>query len=169
MGIRHKAILAVGAAVLAATSGSAAFAGAADVETDFKKFPVENIYRGKPKLPDFAGRDKTYRSLRTRITEGARSGANFAGKWAIVEIGCGAGCLSAFLVDISTGRVSTLPTSGEDYASLTLKYRLDSRLLIARYQSNDACLGETLVWNGTQFQRSAPKRLGPADACYAPI
>jgi hypothetical protein len=55
-------------------------------------YPVLSIYRGKVRLPDFKRRDKQFSLFRTRIIEGIRDGANFAGKYSVVQIGCGTGC-----------------------------------------------------------------------------
>lgn len=161
-----KKLLLAGAAALAMMCVTA-MAGAYDVE--FGKFPAE-IYRGRPHLPDFNGRDRQFKYMRTRITAAARNGAAFSGKYAVVDAGCGTGCHVVFVVDVSTGQVSSFPLGGEDNMYLSMKYRADSRLLIAQYQDqNDDCQQEAMIWTGSEFKRSGPKKVDAGIACQDPI
>ena len=68
------AVLTVVTLVLAG-SGVGAFAAG----VQFQEYPVDSIYRGKPHFPQFSERDKSYRMFRTRIVDGIKGGANFAG------------------------------------------------------------------------------------------
>jgi hypothetical protein len=88
--------------------------------------------------PDFKKRDKSARDYRTRIIEGMKVGPNFAGHFSIIEIGCGSSCRFAFVANNITGKVIDFPIGGEEYQSLDLKYKLNSRLIIASYQK-DTC------------------------------
>src|SRR5271157_5772624 len=65
----------------------------------FEDYPVSNVYVGKVRLPDFRGRDKKSSMFRTRIIEGMGDGANFAGKYNVIQIGCGTGCRSYPVAD----------------------------------------------------------------------
>lgn len=137
---------------------------------DFSRFPADSRYTGKPKLPDFNGRDKTYRSMRSRITAGVHAGVNYAGKYVIIDVGCGTGCHAPFFVDASTGQVLNFPLGGEDNIYLSMKYRADSNLLIAQWQNdNDECVQEAMIWTGSEFKRSGPKKVDAGVACQAPI
>lgn len=124
-------------------------------------------YRGPINFPDFRGRDRSHAMYRSRIMAGAKAGANFAGHLTLVTIGCGAGCVFVPVVDVQTGRVFDFPLGGEDQMSLDLKYQLGSRLIAARYISNERCKSEELVWTGSAFQRGAVKDLGEQEACWA--
>lgn len=124
-------------------------------------------YRGPISLPDFRGRDRHHAMYRTRLIAGAKAGANFAGHLALVPIGCGAGCAFVPVVDVQTGRVFDSPLGGEDQMSLDLKYQVDSRLIAARYISNERCKIEEIVWTGSAFQRGTVKDLGEQEVCWA--
>ncbi len=75
-----------------------------------RNFPPRRLTRSgrfkrKVILPNFAGRDQKFRSYRTRIRDGMASGPGFAGKMAVVQIGCGTGCSFVLTADTSTGQV----------------------------------------------------------------
>jgi hypothetical protein len=157
-----------GTVLLLVTATTAAAFGS---DMSFQKYPAGAVYRGQLHYPQFSGRDKTYRMYSTRLREGMKRGANFAGKYAIVEVGCGAGCRFPLLIDISTGNVSELPIGGEDFPMLETKYQTDSRLLVAQWQDEktESCMQEQLVWNGASFDQSAPENIGGyKDACSQP-
>ncbi|MGO3742816.1 hypothetical protein [Kerstersia sp.] len=127
--------------------------------------PQESVYQGAIRLPDFAGRDRAYADYRTRITNAMRAGPNFAGHYAIVEIGCGTSCRFAFLGDVATGQVFSFPYGGEDYYSLHLDYHVNSRTIAMSWVDGDECLRNSLEWNGRQFLAGNPAVAGPAEAC----
>jgi len=124
-------------------------------------------YRGPISYPDFRGRDRQHASYRTRILAGAKAGPNFAGHLALVTIGCGSSCVFVPVVDVQTGRVFDSPLGGEDMLSLDLKYQVDSRMIAARYISNERCKFEEIVWTGSAFQRGAVRDLGDREVCWA--
>ncbi|MGU3326097.1 hypothetical protein ACLBXB_04090 [Methylobacterium mesophilicum] len=132
---------------------------------DFAAYAVAP-YRGPIGLPDFRGRDRQHASYRTRILAGAKAGPNFAGHLALVPIGCGSSCVFVPVVDVQTGRVLDSPLGGEDMLSLDMKYQIDSRLIAARYISNERCKFEEIVWTGATFQRGTVRDLGDREACY---
>jgi hypothetical protein len=123
-------------------------------------------YRGPVQLPDFRGRDREHANFRTRILAGAKGGPNFAGHFAMVEIGCGSSCRFVPVVDVQTGRVITFPLGGEDYYSLDLKYRVDSKLVSAHWVADERCKREDIIWNGAAFTRGSIIDIGSSDACY---
>lgn len=123
-------------------------------------------YYGQVSYPNFRGRDREYATFRTRILAGTKPGPNFAGYLAMIEIGCGSSCRFVYVVDVRSGQVSSFPIGGEDYYSLDLKYRVDSRLVSARWVANERCKREDIIWDGTSFQRGSITDLGLSDICY---
>ena len=122
------------------------------------------LYRGRIAAPNFQ-RAPQYRQFRTRIVEGART-VNFAGRYALVRFGCGAGCTSNVVVDVSSGRIIDFPLGGEDNYHLDLNFRADSRLVRARWETqgaDEACIHQALVFNGRTFRRLPARR--QAGAC----
>jgi hypothetical protein len=113
--------------------------------TDFSDYAVP-AYRGPIAQPRFRGSGAKYSIFRTRIRLGAKA-VNFAGHFAIMRIGCGAGCTINFLVDLKTGRISDFPLGGEDHYALVLSFRPDSRLIKARWEdaAGPACIAQFLV------------------------
>jgi hypothetical protein len=75
----------------------------------FEEYPAREVFSGPLTQPVFA--DAHQRSYRTRILEGAKQGANFAGHYAAVSFGCGSNCGMMFLVDLKTGSVHKPPLS----------------------------------------------------------
>lgn len=117
----------------------------------FQDYKVATIYQGKPatavlRTPD----DRRYR---TRIREGAGKGANFAGHYAVVMLGCGTQCASFLIVDVQNGRV--FARAQKEYTCEPY-YQLDSRLLVT-----DVCTGPPTAtgctrafweWTGLEFR-----------------
>jgi len=71
--------------------------------------PTDRVFQGQVRLPDFAGRDRKYASFRTRIREGMSTGPDFAGHYAIIQLGCGTGCSFVLVGDVATGQVYDFP------------------------------------------------------------
>ncbi len=92
---------------------------------DFEQFTVSTIYEADQYEVDFSTRPEA-ETFRTRITETAEKGVNFAGRYAYAEWGCGTNCGAGAIVDVETGEIveyGLMNTHGVDY-------REDSRLLI---------------------------------------
>ena len=109
-------------------------------------------YAGTKHYPDFAGAQRAFRNYRTALREGVDEGPNFAGRFALVLIGCGTNCRKAYLVDVSSGETVQLSFAGRPTPfNLDLFFRSDSALLNARWrtdpQSQDPgrCIHETYV------------------------
>jgi hypothetical protein len=122
--------------------------GAVSLKDSFSKYPSKQILSRLPVLPDFKGRDKSYRRYRTRIRSGIEEGANFGGHYSIVEIGCGTSCRFAFVVDLRTGEVGSFPYGGEEQWQMKLIYSYDSRFLRVRWKGdwdNTMCTEKDLL------------------------
>ncbi|MGH6804866.1 MAG: tetratricopeptide repeat protein [Methyloceanibacter sp.] len=137
-------------------------------EPRFDDFQVREIYKGRTHFPDFKGRDSEFADFRTRISNGLKEGPNFAGHYSIIVVGCGTGCRVVYIADNRTGKVFDFPRGGEDNQMLELKFRVDSRLLIARWASydKDECLVEFFEWDGSQATVIGKKTLGKKEACW---
>jgi hypothetical protein len=70
----------------------------------FDRYPVSEVYRGPARMPDFQGRDRDAKDYRTRIRNGIKEGANFAGRYKVIQFGCGTGCAFVYVADVSTGK-----------------------------------------------------------------
>lgn len=122
----------------------------------FEDYAVEDVYRGRPAPVDLASAEYG-RTFRTMLREGARSGPNFAGRYTIVEWGCGTGCQIVVVVDARTGRLSRQSLN----TASGVEYRLNSALLIADppdpanpWPPGCASCGTTAayVWKGDRFE-----------------
>ena len=121
-------------------------------ELRFEAFPAAAPHHGPPRMPDFARRDRAFAMFRTRITDGMRKGVNFDGRYALVQFGCGTGCVSVDVADLATGRVYRFPLGGEKYERLDLQFRPDSALIVARWWDAEKrqCLRRHLEWKGAE-------------------
>lgn len=121
----------------------------------FNQFPVAAIYRGPAAMPDFDGRDRQFRDFRTRIRDGISQGINFAGRYAVIQFGCGTECSFVLVADVSTGQVYDFPHGGEHDPMLSLDYRPSSNLISATWvpdiQKMDHCLREMYVFDQGRF------------------
>ena len=122
---------------------------AANADQPFDKFLVGEVYRGPPVVPDFQGRDRDFKNYRTRIRNGIKEGPNFAGRYKVIQFGCGTGCTVVIVADVSTGRVYSFPHGGEYDQELRLEYRISSNLIRAWWVPNpentDRCLQEDFL------------------------
>lgn len=148
---RIIAALALGLGTIAISSTSSAHA------QDF----VSREYQA----PDFAGRDKAYSYLRTRILEGMRQGANFNGHYTIVRIGCGSGCSNNLLVNRRTGQIHPIPFGGEEQQMLTFRHSVRSDMLTAIWTDYEECYSQQVRWNGSGFEVRSSPRVVPEDLC----
>jgi hypothetical protein len=163
---QHKKIKIAIAFVSFLFLGTNAFGAKLTLASDFVDFKVPKIYRGAVHQPNFRGRDRKYAEYRTRISNGLKGGVNFAGKYRLIEFGCGSGgCVMGFATDLTNGRVLPLPIGGEENLYLDLAYQPDSRLISARWVNSGRCLQQKFAITGTQFNASEVKDIGPEDAC----
>jgi hypothetical protein len=70
----------------------------------FEDFPAVEIFKGKPARVDLGSHPDAHR-FRTRLTQGAAKGPNFAGHFTVVMWHCGTSCQTMALVDAKTGPV----------------------------------------------------------------
>jgi len=132
----------------------------------FSTYPVA-VFQGPVVYPDFAGAQKPYAYLRTRLTAAVKGGVNFAGHFALVQFVCGLGCNNGFLVDVTNGQVTALPLGGLSNAGIEYASRPDSTLLQTIWRSdlltdangnpvnsdpNPTCVFENLLWQGGAFK-----------------
>jgi len=136
-----------------------------------EQYKAAQVFGGKAKMPQFKGRDKAYRQFRTQIRDGLADGVNFAGHYTVVQFGCGAGCVTGFIVDDSNGRVYDAPRGGEANMYLTLRYQKDSRLIVAQWADNakNACNLEFLEWDEGETKVLSSRKVGGTDDCFKDI
>ena len=137
----------------------------------FETFAVSPVYEGKTHLPDFSGRDKKYRDYRTRIRDGLKEGPNFAGRFSVVQFGCGTGCSFVYVANNESGEVFEFPRGGENNIYLQLSFTVGSRLLIAQWGDfdTDTCNVEYFEWTGRTAKLLETKKIGSLDACHKDI
>ncbi len=156
-----KAVKAVAVALLACVLPTAAQQRGQKISLPrFEDYPVHDLFRGAPVAPKIV--TPLEHLYRTRIREGVKkgwgvdregkedvAGPNFAGRYIIVQWGCGSPCMKMVVVDASTGEVFPPPISagsrGNQAFTLRLsitgdsapwppkiEFHLSSRLLIAK-------------------------------------
>jgi hypothetical protein len=125
----------------------------------FADYPAKGKFKGK--VAPAKIRTKEARTFRTRITEGAKEGPNFAGHYTITTWGCGSSCVGFAIVDANTGKVymppfyvSTGHRLGETLQNRDLiEYRLDSRLLIVTGSRNETDQGQYFyTWENNRLK-----------------
>lgn len=129
----------------------------------FSDFAVDTVFTGSSRQPDFDGEQAGYRNFRTRISNGAAAGPNFAGHFAIIVIGCGTSCRFAFVVDVESGTVQDFPYGGEEHYGMSLIYVVESRLVRVKWLSDwedMTCIEQDMVFEEGDWQviaeRSTP-------------
>jgi len=140
----------------------------------FEQYRVDEVFKGKLMEPRLA---KPFaRNFATAIREGAARGPNFAGRFAIVQWGCGSECVQMAVVNEKSGAVyrgpyATLATSTrliwhgsgpEADRFEPVSFRLDSRLLIVRgcpEENERNCAIFFYEWDGKKF--TLRRRLQP--------
>ncbi len=87
---------------------------------------VDDIFSGEPHQVLFSHTFSEAYTYRTRIRSDVQGGANFAGHYRVVSIGCGTNCAKHAVVDMKTGAIIAfgLPTA------MGASFNVNSRLLI---------------------------------------
>jgi clan AA aspartic protease (TIGR02281 family) len=136
----------------------------------FDRFSVTEVYRGPSTMPDFEERDRKFKDFRTRIRNGIKEGPNFAGRYKVIQFGCGTGCSFVVVADVSTGRVYSFPHGGEYDQGLQLEYRVSSNLIRARWvpslENMDRCLQEDFLLKDGHFLSLGRSGLAACQAGY---
>jgi hypothetical protein len=136
----------------------------------FERFSVGEGYRGPPAMPDFGGRDREFKDFRTRIRNGIKEGINFAGRYKVIQFGCGTGCSFVVVADVSTGRVYRFPHGGEYDQMLQLEYRVSSNLIrawwVPNLENTDRCLQEDFLLKNDNFVSLGRSELATCRAGY---
>ena len=96
----------------------------------FQDYPAA-VATGPLVSPNFDGTTNRYNKYRTAIKLAVNAGPNFAGHFAIVEIGCGTSCTIPFIVDLSNGEISEFPLEIGIIPDITYAYQKESSLLVA--------------------------------------
>ncbi len=135
------------------------------------QFPAFRIYDGPRNLPDFTDRDAAFSKFRTRITDGMARGPTFAGEYSVIQFGCGTGCSIVFVGDNRTGEVFNTPIGGENNLYLTLKYQLDSKLLISQWADIDTnkCYIQFFSFDDGEWTELLKREVGSLNACNREI
>jgi hypothetical protein len=99
------------ASISCALSITSAASRAADQSPKFRDFPAE-VFRGQKPPLKLSGNDLDYR---TRYRALHRLPPNFAGHYAVSEVGCGTFCTFLLTIDLKTGKSAWLKVpSGEE-------------------------------------------------------
>jgi hypothetical protein len=132
----------------------------------FEQFPATEKFSGKSAAPVLKTADD--RKFRTRLSEAAARGPNFAGVLTIGTWGCGSSCLQLAAIDARTGEIyHGLPDyiafgtpmkfadGAEAYSDKfePVSYRANSRLLIVRgCPKETGCALYAFEWTGKAFR-----------------
>lgn len=134
----------------------------------FAAYPARSR-AGAPGKLVFTGANRAYRQYRTVIAEEAAEGANFAGDHALVGVGCGSGCATAFDVRLHSGVVKILPT-GWFANDLDFMNRPTSRYLKVVYRRvrgrEERCVGQAYVWTGSRLAPVGPELSRPPQGLF---
>jgi len=112
-------------ATLGAVALSLGIAPQASRVPAYGDFPTRGSFTGSPAAPDLASA-KRAAEYRTVLRRGAAVGPNFAGRYTVVQWGCGSPCKAFAILDAVTGHV-WMP---KIWAGLGVSYRRNSDLLI---------------------------------------
>jgi hypothetical protein len=91
----------------------------------FEDYPTSGRFEGKPAPVDLRSHPQA-RKFRTLLRDSVKSGANFAGHYAVNYWGCGTECIRVGIVDLETGRAYIAPF----FTSFGTTYRINSRLFL---------------------------------------
>lgn len=124
----------------------------------FGAYPVSKIYRGPVRQPDFKRHGRKFATFRTRILDGLKGGPNFAGDFAVIQFGCGSGCSNVLIASARTGQVFQFPRGGESHQALEVRYKLNSKLMVANWCKDAAwseCVEEAFVFENGNWTKTA--------------
>jgi hypothetical protein len=128
---------------------------------DYNRYPVPE-YHGRIVAPKFTGSGKQFSNLRTVIRQGFRRGPDYAGHFALIPVGCGAGCVIYVVGDLRSGELFNFPIGGEGYISLSLTYVPSSRLVLAKWDDSfegQRCTIRPYLLSGKTFRQLGSDRV----------
>ena len=114
-------------------------AGSSPPAADFARY-AEPVRTGAPRVVVVRRRTPWSRRYRSELSRQATGPVDFAGRYVLAKIGCGAGCLTIGAVDRWKGDVVELaPTvcCWPEAVTEPLRYRATSRLLVAQGLLNE--------------------------------
>ena len=127
----------------------------------FEDYPSAHLFTGTPASPIL--RTKFQQMFRTRIQLGMKKGPNFAGRYRIIQWGCGSDCLNFAVADLTTGKVYEPPFPSlwlhdftrHDESSIRkgLQYKPDSTLMVVDGCPDDHCGTYYYQWSNESFKR----------------
>lgn len=141
---------------------------AAEVVSPLQPEPINPSVSKVTVAPRITGE---WRNFRTRIREGWGTEPNFAGRYVIIRMGCGAGCTFGIVGDHQTGELYDLGLGGEEQMYLDLRYGNDSDLIRARWDDYENCTERLFTWTGTGLRPLGeplvrPRGEEPCDTSY---
>ena len=139
-------------------------AAVANESFPFDKYPAA-VFHGRPAAPHLE--TARARQFRTAIFKGAKAGANFAGRFALVSWGCGSSCGSYVIVDSHSGKVR----EPSELLNVELghggpAYRVDSSLLVLancpepKVYGEKGCERKFYNWDGQRLVLVKTEPLG---------
>ncbi|MBS0271221.1 MAG: hypothetical protein JSR85_01065 [Proteobacteria bacterium] len=90
--------------VIVLTGAAEVYADSTLVGLDNYAVPAEDIFTDTPAPVDLNSYEGAAR-FKTKLTQGAQAGPNYAGHYTIVTIGCGTQCQDNWLIDAKTGKI----------------------------------------------------------------
>lgn len=96
-----------------------------------EEFSVHDVFLGIPAIPDW-GSNPDALTFRTRISEGAKNGPNFAGKYTVITWGCGTSCQASAIINSESGKIVAFGL----LSARDIRYDLHSSLLIVNPKEN---------------------------------
>ncbi|WP_181183430.1 MULTISPECIES: hypothetical protein [unclassified Mesorhizobium] len=96
------------------------------------------------------------KELKADILEDMKRGADFAGHYSMVMVGCGTACIGVRMVDLRNGEVFEFPESGQ--YQLDLDYSVKSRLMKTMWIDGTVCVSQSYEWAGRSFKKLSERR-----------
>ncbi|GEM_PF-5574852 len=96
----------------------------------FEDYAVTAIFSGTPTKVNYTS-NPTAGKYRTRLNKGVKNGANFAGHYSVVEIGCGSNCQNYWIIDVENGKIFEFMQLKSQRGAT---YKINSKLFIADKQ-----------------------------------
>jgi hypothetical protein len=130
--IRRFALAALLATAFAALGSDLAAQGSKRVPR-FEDYPVKEIYQGKSAPLVFETNEQRDSVIYYQAI--ADGGTNFAGHYAVATLSCGTGCIAADILDLRTGKLTSVPFENSGWTEAhdrfrEIEFRRASRLIV---------------------------------------